>query len=212
MKMTFISKIVLLLVSALTHYGSLQAADAFNEISDEAQASNLLPSTDSGFARQKCREGGEESNPNLEHLYAFNATVSTIVLFGDDVPFNNGNFNFNSPPTPLVKGKSIQQSSNTEFQINENGDYLVTFYGYTPQAKIIDASVQLFVNSIGTGPQASVSGTVVSFSQIIRISGVSKSNPALVEVRVIGVAPFPNLVLQNFGLVNATLEIIKLNI
>lgn len=191
MKMSFISRAGLV-AQALILYGSLQA--------DEVKEN----------PKQK------ESNASLAHLYAFNnsGTSGSTVAFGNDVPFNNGSST--SPPAPLVKGKAITQPDNTHFLINEDGDYMVTFFGYTSSmTSVVAAGVQLFVNSVAVGPPAIllIPGEWLSFSQIIRISGASKSSPSIVEVKALdgGLASSPNIVLQNSGGIDATIEIIKLS-
>lgn len=226
MKMTFISKAGLLLAQALILYGSLQA-DAVKETTNDMQQeySNLFSPIDSNWERQRCREkeslekkenlNHQEINASLAHLYAFNNSGSsgTTVPFGEDVPFNNGSSI--SPPAPLVKGKAITQPDNTHFHINEDGDYMVTFFGYTTGVGTVFTGVQLFVNSVAVGPPALLAqlGDLISFSQIIRISGASKTSPSIVEVKAVaaGGGPFPDLVLQNFNGIDATIEIIKLS-
>lgn len=196
MKITFMSKAGLLLTQALVLFSSLQAVP------------------DKGIKGIQHKH----NNSNLEHLYAFNDPGNdqlTTVLVGEDVPFNNGNSEF--PPTPLVKGKGINQLDNTDFLIYKNGDYLVTFYGYVVGLGGLNAGVQLFVNDAPTGPAVILNTVpkILSFSQTIQILGASPLNPAVVEVRVVAVN------LTTFGLVfqstfpssavNTTLEIVKLS-
>lgn len=222
MKMRFMLKAAFLLAQALILSGSLQA-DSLKEVSDADQQGReeLSPTEFSGKQRQKCREKPKEppqiepKRTKLEHLYAFNTSITggTSVLRGEDVPFNNGTGVF--PPTPVVKGKGIHQLNITDFIIIENGDYLVTFYGYTnPTSSKLVSGVQLFVNTIPTGPSSILfnPGDTLAFSQIIRISGASQSHPALIEVKAI-VLSSGKLVLESAfpGGIDATLEIIKLS-
>lgn len=148
------------------------------------------------------------ADPRIEHLYAFNSgpTGATGINPGDDVPFNNGNSAF--PPTPLQVGRAFHQLDNTDFLIFENGDYLVTFYGYTDIDSAPPTGVQLFLDAVATGPNVPLNTTaeILSFSQIIRVTGKSITNPALLEVKVTGEMP---LTFQ--GGINATLEIVKLS-
>lgn len=196
MKITFMSKTGLLVALALVLFGSLQAVS-------EKKETHL--------------KNNKNNNSNIEHLYAFNDpgnAISTIVLIGEDVPFNNGNSEF--PPTPLVKGKGINQLDNTDFLIYENGDYLITFYGYALFFNGIKPGVQLFVNDSPTGPAVVLftSPKILSFSQIIQIVGASPLNPAVVEVKVVGSDPSAILFQASFLPVtgdNLTLEIVKLS-
>lgn len=222
MKMRFMLKVAFLLAQTLILSGSLQA-DSSKEVSnaDKQVGEELSPTEFSGKQRQKCREKPKEPpqieprRTKLEHLYAFNtsATGGTLVSRGEDVPFNNGTGVF--PPRPVVKGKGIHQLNITDFIIIENGDYQVTFYGYTSPASFNGGTgVQLFVNTVPTGPQSILSnpGDTLAFSQIIRISGASQPHPALIEVKAI-VLVSGNLVLESAfpGGIDATLEIIKLS-
>lgn len=155
-----------------------------------------------------CGKTGEyherPADPRIEHLYAFNSEETTIIPPGEDFPFNNGNSDV--PPTPLQVGRAIKQLDKTVFLIFENGDYLVTFYGYPIVLPTIN--VQLVVNGVPTGPAVPTTQRgLLSFSQIIRITGATKTNPARIEIRFNGEQE--TLTLQSG--VNATLEIIQLN-
>lgn len=213
MKITFMSKAAFLLAQALILCGSLQAESQVIQ-EDVQQVRDLLTSTDFE-ADSLSGRNGDHRNPNLQHLYAFNTQVltsTTVISPGNDVPFNNGTSAF--PPDALVKGNGIHQLYDTDFLIYEDGNYLVTFYGYNHQGFNIDVGVQLFVNEQATGPAHITSAiavdTLLSFSQIVRISGASIRTPAVLEVR----ATLGQALILRSGLsdgVNATLEIIKLN-
>lgn len=225
MKIKFMSKTAFLLTQALILCGSLQAESQV--IKEDVQpVLDSLTSTD--FFRDSLKDKGSEKkekenhndrrpsqNSNLQHLYAFNTqtgTTGTDVLNGSDVPFNDGNSAF--PPTPINRGTAINQINVTDFLIYENGDYLVTFFGYINGTFSGTKGVQLFVKSIATGPTAigTSSDDFLSFSQIIRIVGASLTNPALLEVKVVAISgvsiTFTSGVSDG---VNASLEIVKLS-
>lgn len=226
MKIKFMSKPIFLLTQALILCGSLQAESQV--IKEDVQpVLDSLTSTD--FFRDSRKDKGSEKKeqenhkvrrlslgPNLQHLYAFNKQVGntgTDVQDREDVPFNNGNSAF--PPTPINKGTSINQINETDFLIYENGDYLVTFFGYTSGSTATEQAVQLFVNTFPTGPSAigDPADDFLSFSQIIRIVGASLTNPAVLEVKIVLSSSGPNVTFKSgvFDGVNTTLEIVKLS-
>lgn len=167
-------------------------------------------------------------DPRIEHLYAFNVDLTSIdIPVGanvsvSDVPFNDGT---GFPHNPLVIGKAILQLDDTDFIIREDGDYLVTFYGYNDGSDpdhlmTVGVGVQLFVNETATGPAsiAADSDGLLSFSEIIRVTGTTATNFTVVEVRAVSTTTlFPtgggtlNLVSSVPPGINATLEIVKLN-
>lgn len=233
MKKTFLSKATVLLFQALIFCGSLQADSQVIYADEQQQVGNLQ--TD--FVRETLRSRDKDSSnkgkekfkiedqividPIIQHLYAFNTQMDsnfTVVpipansTVGNDVPFNNGNSLF--PPTPIVIGTAIRQLDDTDFLIFKNGEYLVTFYGYAEGGVLTGVGVQLFVRSVATGPAhiSNFTGMLLSFSEIIKISGASLENPALLEVKAVSSTPGPTLLRllsnQSNG-VNATLEIIK---
>lgn len=161
-------------------------------------------------------------DPSLQSLYAFNqqsddlatsVAIPANTTVGDDVPFNNGGSD------PLVNGKAVTQLDDTDFLIHQDGDYLITFYAYNADPGFTTAGigVQLFVRSVATGPADISNGTgdILSFSQIIRVTG-TKSSPALVEVKAVasstlGVGRTLDLLSGLSDGINATLEIVKLS-
>lgn len=247
MKKTFMFKAAFLLAQAVTLCGSLQAVTV--EVKEKAQQVGDLTTIDydtnfrkwipKDSSKSKLEDGksSRSTDPIIQHLYAFNTqtglTPTTVVIpagaptlggvfVGNDVPFNNGTGSF--PPIPVVRGDAIIQLNSTDFLVTQNGDYLVTFFGYNSALGIAPfipgTGVNLFVQTQPVGPAviAGVTTTDLSFSEVVRITGASKSNPAIIEVKAVAslliVFPFPvtlNLFSDASDGINATLVIEKLS-
>lgn len=221
MKKSFMLKAGLLLVQAVLISSFIQAdsvkSQEFGEMSPIELAWEQEGDLDIEQVYTNCDRNNHkrEINANLEALYAFNDPGEaglTVVPTGADVPFNNGNSNF--PPDPLSRGNGINQLNDTDFLIFENGNYLVTFYGYS-RFSAFGSGVQLFVNNSGTGPVdvTNAGRKLLYFSQIIRIKDASKLSPAVLEVKAIPTTNSPGFIKfsNDLGGINLTLEIVKLS-